>query len=258
MIIPVLFIFGLAIGSFCNVLIDRIPKGQSFIRGRSYCDKCEHLLSPFDLIPVISFILLFGKCHYCHKNISLQYPLVELTVGILFIFSYLQIWHLSAIPSFVMLLIYYLFVVSGLLVIFVTDLKYRIIPDVILIPLILLTMLVRIIQFPNILFLNYFLSGVFFFILFLILFLVTKGKGMGFGDVKYAFFMGLILGFPRIIIGFYLSFLTGAFISLILLLVGKKKMKSSIAFGPFLALSTFVTLFYGEYLWLIFRKIIGI
>lgn len=258
MSLTVIFIMGLAIGSFCNVLIDRIPKGQSFIRGRSHCDKCRHLLSPFDLVPVLSFIFLSGKCRYCHRKISPQYPLIELAVALLYVFTYLRLLVMrTAVPPAIFI-IYGLFVATGLLVIFVTDLKYRIIPDGILILLVFITIAFRIYQFPGYEFLNYLLSGIIFFLLFLALFLGTKGKGMGFGDVKFAFFMGLVLGIPGIIIGFYLAFLTGALISLILLMIGKKRMKSTIAFGPFLALSTYITFLFGDRLWVIFRKIIGL
>jgi prepilin signal peptidase PulO-like enzyme (type II secretory pathway) len=188
----------------------------------------------------------------------LQYPLVEFATGILFVYIYLFLKQISTISPFNLFLIYYLFIVSGLLVIFITDLKYRIIPDEVLLVLIVITAGIKFYQFPNLIFLNCLSSGLLFFSLFLFLFLVTRGKGMGFGDVKYAFLMGLVLGFPNIIVGFYLAFLTGAFISLILLLIGKKRMKSKIAFGPFLTLSTFVTLFYGDELWVIFKKILGI
>lgn len=258
MIIAGQFIFGLLIGSFLNVLIDRIPSGRSFIRGRSHCDKCKHLLSPFDLVPVLSYILLSGKCRYCRRKISRQYALVELAAAILFVFVYLQMPYISTVYPWVFSVIFHLMIVSGLLVIFATDIKYRIIPDGILLLLIIITVIMRIYQFPNLLFFNYFLTGAVFFILFLVLFLGTGGKGMGFGDVKYAFFMGLILGFPKIIVGFYVAFLTGAFISLILLMLGKKKMKSTVPFGPFLALATFIALFFGDKLWVIFRRLLGI
>jgi prepilin signal peptidase PulO-like enzyme (type II secretory pathway) len=101
-------------------------------------------------------------------------------------------------------------------------------------------------------------AGVALFLFFLLLVLITRGKGMGLGDVKYAFFMGFFLGWPKTLIGFYTAFLTGALVSLILMIGGKKKMKSIIPFGPFLVLATVVSAWWGDGLWMVFMRIIGI
>ncbi|OGF99812.1 hypothetical protein A2Y99_03665 [Candidatus Gottesmanbacteria bacterium RBG_13_37_7] len=241
-----ILLFGLSVGSFINVLVDRIPKGESVVKGRSYCDSCRHQLSWTDLIPLLSFILLSRKCRYCSKKISYQYPLIEVTVGLVFLFTCVAIIQNKIVDYTTM--IYIFGVTSALLTIFFIDFKYRIIPDEILIFLILIALLKNIFL-GSTTFGNYLVSAVIFFLFFLILFIVTKGKGMGFGDVKFAFAIGLILGFPKVIIAFYLSFLTGALISLILILVGKKKMKSSVAFGPFLSLGCYIALIYGDTLW---------
>ncbi|MBI3379584.1 prepilin peptidase [Candidatus Gottesmanbacteria bacterium] len=252
----VIFILGLCVGSFLNVLIDRIPTGKSIWRGRSHCDHCKHVLSWYELIPVVSFFMLERKCRRCHKKISWQYPLIEIITGILFLFTYTLFIQITEV-YILLKLIYYLMVISGLIAIFFTDLKYRIIPDEILIVLTAITVFYLFFS-QKIQFLNHILSGLVFFSIFLILVIITRGKGMGLGDVKYAFVMGFILGSTSTIVSFYLSFLTGAAVSLILVIRGRKSMKSTIPFGPFLTGATVVSLYYGDYLWNIFRKIIGL
>lgn len=244
-----LFITGIFIGSFLNVLIDRIPKGEDFMLGRSHCDFCKKILEPLDLIPLFSFLFLKGRCRYCHKKLSWQYPVIEFISGLI-----LSFFFLTSVNYQMMLFNYFLF--AGLLVIFVSDLKYRIIPDQIVGFLVILQLAELLIISGNMT--NHIFSGIGFFLFFLLLVIITKGKGMGLGDVKYSFFMGLLLGFPKIIVAFYASFLTGAVFSLILILKGKKTMKSTVAFGPFLVFGTVVTYHYGNRLWVYFRMITGI
>lgn len=246
----ILFALGLSVGSFLNVVIDRLPISKSIVKGRSNCDFCRHKLAWFDLIPVISFVSLKRKCRYCGKKISWQYPLVELTAGLLFLFA-------GNYNSMLIILLLNLMIVSGLVAIFVTDLKYRIIPDSVLIFLITVAFIFQLITKSSYIFSNM-VIGLVTGLFFLMLVLITKGRGMGLGDVKYSFFMGFFLGFPKIIVAFYLSFLTGAIVSLILIMTARKKMKSTIAFGPFLVVATFVSYFYGDQLWMIFSKILGI
>ena len=250
------FLFGLCVGSFLNVVIDRLPQGRSIVRGRSACDFCHKILSWYELIPLVSFFFLRGRCKNCHKRLSWQYPLVESITGVIFLFTFLS---LSMSTSFdtMWVLLYLLFTFSLLLAIFVADLKYRIIPDELIFALILVSSVFQLVFAQNTL-VNHFLSGIISFLLFFLLFFITSGKGMGFGDVKFAFFMGLFLGFPKIIVAFYLAFLTGAFISLILIVRGKKKMKSTVAFGPFLIFATVAALLFGSTLWMWLSRILGI
>jgi len=141
---------------------------------------------------------------------------------------------------------YYLFVISSLIVIFFTDLKYGIIPDKIVYPAILVSLLFLISQYPNIL-ISHVISALGAFLFFLILYLLTKGRGMGFGDVKLVFLLGLILGFPKIVVAFYIAFLTGAVVGCILILWGKKKFSGGIIpFGPYLVLGAIISLLWGE------------
>ncbi|RJQ37039.1 prepilin peptidase [Candidatus Microgenomates bacterium] len=252
-----LFILGLCIGSFLNVLIDRLPRNETILKGRSHCENCKKKLAWHDLIPLLSFVLLKGKCRYCKSPISLYYPVVELMTGVLFvlvainfqfsIFNFQSNSNFQIFNSSLMALIFQLFIISSLIVVFFTDLKYGIIPDKIIIPSILISLFYFFIIY-NSLFISHLISGIGAFLFFLLLFLITRGKGMGFGDVKFSFLMGLFLGYPKIGVAFYIAFLTGAFVSLILISWRKKEIKATIPFGPFLVIGTLVSMFAGEFL----------
>lgn len=223
------FFLGMSVGSFLNVLIDRLPKGESVLVGRSHCDWCKKNLRWYELIPLFSWIIQAGRCRRCHKRLSIQYPLIELTSGILFIIGFQQT---QIIP--------FLFVSCSLLVIFVADLKYQIIPDSMVVVGVLGALIGFIGQIRPIGLLPYLASAAGAAGFFLLLWLVTRGRGMGFGDVKLAFFLGLLLGFPGIVIALYAAFLTGALVGVILILLRKKTIKGSVAFGPFLIIGAIV------------------
>jgi len=161
--------------------------------------------------------------------------LIELLAGALFYLSYLS--HLSFLSYLL---------ICGLVVIFFIDLEHQIIPDEIVIPLSILFLVYFLMTNPQLLITNYLITALISFLFLYFIFLLTKGKGMGFGDVKLAFLMGLVLGFPKIVVAFYLAFLTGAFIGVILILLGKAKLKQKIAFGPFLVFGTIFSLLWGE------------
>ena len=251
----VLFIFGLCVGSFLNVLADRLPREESVVKGRSHCEKCRKELTWRDLIPLVSFVFLKGKCRYCRIRLSLYYPTVELTTGVMFVLAFFHVEFKIYDLGFMISLAYYLFIVSSLVVVFFTDLKYGIIPDKVIFPAALVSLLYLFIN-PNSLILNHLLSAGGAGLFFLFLFLITRGKGMGFGDVKFAFLMGLVLGFPDVVVSLYIAFLTGAIVGCILIVWRKRRLKgTSIAFGPFLVLGTFLAMFWGE---LIFQKITSV
>lgn len=253
--ILIIFIAGLFIGSFLNVLIDRLPKGENVISGRSHCDFCRHKLAWYDLIPVFSFVALSAKCRYCGKKISRQYPLSEIFTGFFLSFTaYVLFSQNIGVSDFQFL--YWLLLTGCLIVVFGADLKYRIIPDQIVL-LMVISGFLYLFFFDINQFLNNFFSALAAFLIFLLLTVATKGKGMGLGDVKFAFAMGLVLGYPAVIVSFYLAFLTGAVFSLILVIKGKKKMKSTIPFGPFLAAATYVSLLFGYSIWSFSIKFMG-
>jgi len=234
----VVFLFGLVVGSFLNVVICRLKTKETVITGRSHCPQCRAVLKWHDLIPVFSFLIQKAKCRYCQKKISWQYLLVEIATGLLFIFIFNQLY-----PDYINL-IYYLIVSSLLLVIFVYDLKHYIIPDKIVFPGIALALLYLVYtQSLSPIWAGLGASG-----FFLALVLVSKGRWMGLGDVKLAFFMGLILDWPGILVALFLSFFSGAIIGLILIGFKKKGFKSEIPFGPFLVGSTLIAMFYSQQL----------
>lgn len=248
-----LFLIGVFVGSFLNVIIDRLPRKETIAKGRSHCEFCKKELVWYDLIPLLSFLMLKGKCRYCHKKLSLYYPIIEFSTGILFAVTYLWISQIYHLPFTIYHLIYYLIIISAFIVIFFEDLKFGIIPDKIVFPAVFISFLYLILN-TKYLILNNFFSAFGAFAFFLILFLITKGKGMGFGDVKLSFLLGLILGFPKIILALYLAFLTGAILGIILIIWRKKRsLKDTIPFGPFLIAGTLLSLFLGN---LILPKII--
>lgn len=234
----VLFFLGASVGSFINVLVWRKGKKKKIL-GRSFCDHCRRQLFWWENIPLISFIVLRAKCRTCRSPIPFQYWLVELLTGIIF---FLVFWLL---PFENIFLTFGHLLLAGLLIaVFLFDFHYQIIPDWTVFGGLGLAFLIHLLNQEKIF--DFFLVGVVSFLFFLLLHLITKGRGMGLGDVKFSFFMGFFLGFPRIILAFYLAFLTGAFFGVILILLKKKKFGQQISFGPFLTLAAFVSWLGGE------------
>lgn len=263
MIAFAVFVFGLAIGSFLNVIIYRLAVSQgvypnfsdrknhvmSPFRGRSFCDTCGHRLSWQDLIPLLSFLVLKGRCRYCKEKISFQYPLIELATALVFMLLVENLTE-SSFPQVMELL--YLWVMAALLiVIFVYDLKHFLIPDKILYPAILVSGIwylvssilgtISIYQILNTIYSALGAAG-----FFLAIYLLSKGKWLGFGDVKLAFLLGLFLGWPPILVAMFFAFLIGAVFGLLLIALKKKGMKSEVPFAPFLIAGTAVAFFFGE------------
>jgi len=283
-----IFLFGLSIGSFLNVVICRLETEESILLSRSRCPHCGALLKWFDLIPLVSFLVQKRRCRYCGKKISWQYPLVELATGLLFLSVVLSalivLGDLGAgsaknlllfvqNPSLVLGTIFYLVIICFLIIIFVYDLKHYLIPDKIVYPAIGLTFLYQLafaFDFASLrsgsisgqsvgslfselaegsnLFFLYLLSALLAAGFFLSLVLISKGKWMGLGDVKLAFLMGLILGWPNVLLALFLAFLSGAIIGLFLVILGRKGLKSQIPFGPFLSGAAIIIIISGRYL----------
>lgn len=235
-----IFLVGLFIGSFINLLADRLPLDKPVIFARSKCDHCYKTLSVIELIPVLSFVIQKGRCRSCHKKISYQYPLVEILTGLGFVFIYLFLEKADLPSPALVSLLFLLTIVSGLIAVSAADIKYLIIPNEIVFVMSLTALLFTVFYYPDELILRI-LSALVASLFLFALFIATHGKGMGFGDVKLSVFMGLFLGFPDIVIAFYMSFLTGAAVGVILLLVGKVHLGKHIPFGPFLAISTLIT-----------------
>ncbi len=243
----IIFLFGLIVGSFLNYVIYRLSiDGFSFyrdfinVKSRSYCPNCKHVLNWKDLFPVFSFIFLKGKCRYCKERISWQYPLVEISTAFLFLLISSQNWPVIDTT-------FMLYIACVLIIIFAFDLKHYLIPDKILFPAICVSFIYRLFYFGltnN--FLSYLLAALLASLFFLIIYLISKGTWMGFGDVKLAILLGLILGFPNILVGMFLAFFLGAIIGLIIIFLGKKGLKSEVPFAPFLITGTFIAMFFSQ------------
>ena len=249
-----LAILGLSAGSFISCITYQINKENFSLKSiwrRSKCPKCGRKLSVFDNVPLLSYILLSGKCRTCQKRISKRYPLLELAglatfllVGLGYILeigiigeykSQLDLWSLP----------YILFLATGLLAITVADLENQIIPDVIVISLISihLLLLTFFISSP-VLFTNFF-AGSAASIFFLTLCILTRGRGMGLGDVKLAFLIGIIAG-PVTWVAIFLAFVIGAGFGLLMVGLGRARFGKPIPFGPFLVLGTFIVMLLGD------------
>ncbi len=240
----IIFIFGISIGSFLNCLIYRIEEEEK-MKGRSFCPNCRKKLSFWDLFPILSYLFLMGKCRYCKKKISFQYPLVEILTGIVFLFLFNYFFDGEVSYQFIYNL-FLLFIISSIsILIFVYDFKHLLIPDIATYLLIFFSLIYL---FLNGNIVNGILSSLASFIFFLSIFLITKGKGMGFGDVKLSIFIGLFLGYPHFISALFISFFLGALVGTMLILLKRKKIKSELPFGPFLIIGTFLTFFWGDQL----------
>lgn len=227
-----------------NCVIYRLGE-ESFLKGRSYCPHCGHELSWKDLIPVISYLLLRGKCRYCNHRISVRYPVVELSTGLLFGLVFYLTQGFGFSWSQLPLTLFWLIIASLLLVIFVYDLQKYVIPDSVLI----VTLVVIGVWYGASLIFNYYggyeilirlISGVGAALPLLLIVLLSRGKWMGMGDVKLTFVMGLLVGWPEVVIGLFSAFVIGGIMGIVLIVLGRKEMKSKVAFGPLLILGTFI------------------
>lgn len=294
MSVIIAFILGTILGSFVKALADRSLGFKSFW-GRSYCPKCRHKLAWYDLFPILSYMLLKGRCRYCHRRIPLEYLLTEIILGILIGYLFVQsfgnfqfVFQTAfgrAVLNFqfsilIFDLLFKIFFITVLAILFLTDLKKMFIPDRIVKPAIWIGAIALLaITLYKIGYLYYYLSqspigqkllpsysdyfqrhalataqpfllsllmgaliGGFFYVLIII----TRGKGMGGGDVKLGAFIGIMLGFPNALLALILSFITGAIFSIGLVISGKKHFGQTIPFGPFLVLGSLITLFWGN------------
>lgn len=233
-----MFLVGTIIGSFLNVIIYRIPIGESIISPPSHCGNCDSRLRPLDLIPILSWIALKGKCRYCSSKISYRYPFVELLTGGLFLFTYIAVGIDQKLVAYLVL---------GCMLIINTfiDMDHFILPNIILlfglIAFVLLTVFLPFISWRDS-FLGAFVGAV----PLLILFLLTKGRGMGPGDVKFMGVIGLYLGWKLSLLTLFLSFILGGIFGILLLATRIKDKTDAIPFGPWIALAAFISMYWGS------------
>jgi len=227
------FVLGTVIGSFLNVVILRLKNKRSVFKKPSHCPFCKKKLAWFELVPIISFIIQKGKCRHCGKRISLQYSLVEFFTGLIFLLLFIY-----------QLPVFWFLISCFLIVLFVYDLKHYLVPDKIIYPAIIISFFYRLwLPVPN-----YLLAAAIGGAFFLLIFLISRGKWMGLGDVKIGVLMGLVLGLSHLFIALFLAFLIGGAVSIILLALKRKTLKSEIPLGPFLTGATFITLLWGDIL----------
>ncbi len=234
-------LFGLSVGSFLNVVIYRLPRGQSIVIPRSFCPQCGRFVRWFDNIPLLSFLILHGKCRSCQKPISWQYPLVELLTGGLAVATLVKLG-----PS-VIALLYFLLLVSPLIAITFIDLRHQIIPDVISLPGIGAGLLVTQQTVVD----SLLGLAVGSFLLFAVGWAYEKTRkreGLGMGYVKLAAMLGAFFGWKGVLLILLLSSLSGSLVGLLLILIWGKGMKFAIPFGPFLALGALLHFFCGPQL----------
>ncbi|MBI3366149.1 prepilin peptidase [Candidatus Roizmanbacteria bacterium] len=259
-----LFIFGASIGSFLNVLIDRLPNDES-IMGRSHCDHCKRKLAWNDLIPILSFFILNRKCQYCKKQLSWFYPVVEFITGVMFILVWVYLPHsflgqgLVKLPSAEYLIKFvYLGIISTLITIFFSDLKYHIIPDQTQILLFLGSLfLIPLYGKIQIVFVERVLAAILVMAPIYFLHWLTKGKGMGFGDVKLAFIIGFMFGIKAGLLVLYFAFISGAIVGMVLMLLKQRGLKSKIAFWPFMVMGIIVMLFWKDQIFALLQRVYG-
>ncbi len=278
-----LLCLGFIVGSFIGVVVFRLPKGKSVVQGRSMCEFCQKPLQFIDLVPVVSYIILGAKCRHCHAPLSRLYPLIELTVGILFVLAYAltigsaEVLNTTQIITFG----YFLVLFSTFAALFYIDLLHELLPDSLVFFALFTTLFYQLVllvlplihtyaflsnfsfgpnQLAQLSFLAaYFAAlvtpfwqsiavGVGMALFFFSLIIATKGKGMGGGDVKLVLVLGLVNGWPNSLVMLFGAFLSGAIVGLSLLVFGKRRLKQTIPFGPFLLASSVLTLIFGNQL----------
>lgn len=255
------FVNGLVWGSFLNVVIYRSAKGKSFAKGRSICPKCKKQLPWRYNIPLLSFLMLKGRCGFCHKKISWQYPFIEFATAVMFVWWYLVgmgFFQLIGSPWQIIQPIFWLVVGMIMLVIFMTDLFYGVIPLGINMFFFSLVLFYRVslvgfnLMNGRDLF-NAVLSGIVLGLTFIGLQKITKllkgVDGMGWGDILLSPTLGLLLGWPKVMVGMFMAVIIGGIVAAGLIFGGKKTLGQTIPFGPFLILGTVVGLVWGGGIW---------
>jgi len=234
----IITVFGLVVGSFLNVCIYRIPRKISIIKPSSFCPKCGRTIKPWHNIPVISYILLKGRCAYCGQKISLKYPVTEALNGFLYLLAYLYF----GLPILPFILIF----ISALIVISFIDLDFQIIPDVISLPLIFLGVVLSILPHNSAGVVADFKDSLVGIAVgggsLLFVSIISKG-GMGGGDVKLNAGVGAFLGWKSALLTIFIGSLIGSIVGIVIL---KKTGNRKIPFGPFLSSGALICLFWGD------------
>jgi len=245
------FMVGAALGSFINVVADRMPEGQSIVSPPSHCSECQHQIKAIDNIPIFSYLWLRGRCRNCGASIPQRLLWVELGTAVLFVFLY---WHYGLGWELAFVALYCCLFISLLLI----DLEHRILPNKLIYPGIIVALVIAslgsIFGFEpvdivgggfRLWIVDSAIGGGIGFVLLLLPGLLYRG-GMGWGDIKLAALIGFVTGFPLIIIAMFLAIIVGGLTAAVLLILKLKGRKDPIPFGPFLSLAAMATLFWGK------------
>jgi len=289
-----LFIFGLMVGSFINVVSLRYTPGSKLfdakiigsrtdLSNRSHCPYCGKILAWYELIPIVSFLIQVGRCRECKHKLSFQYPLIEILTGLIFIFVPLTLINANFyvdLRGLTIISIIWIVIFILILLLSIIDFRHFIIPDSLNLTLAVLGIILIFINFydknfgflngsflgnyalifglrQNI-WLNYLFAGFLAAAVFGLIIFLSRGKAMGMGDVKLAAALGLIFGWPDILMVLFLGFLSGALVSAALLILKKKKIKDVVPFGPFLASGAVITFFFGFQIIAVYFKLFGL
>ena len=233
---PLVFIYGLVIGSFLNVCIYRIPKHESLSKSRSHCMCCGYQLRWYDLVPVFSWVFLRGRCRQCKEKISFQYPLIELFHGILWVITFV-------LHGFTIISVIYCLMISGLLVLSVIDWRTFEIPFGINVYLFVLGMIREALEGLSVIVILDFLivSG-----FLLLIYVITKGQGIGGGDIKLMAVAGLLLGWKLVLVAFLFGCFYGSVIHIIRMKVSKAD--HVLAMGPYLSAGMLTAAWFGNHI----------
>lgn len=237
------FVAGLALGSFLNVLIYRLPRHLKFVWGRSFCPHCQAPIAFYDNIPLISFLILAGKCRRCGKPISWRYPLVEFLNGAAYLFF---LWKFGVTVEFAV----FSLLASALIVILFIDLEFQVIPDVITLPGLVVGLGLSFLPGGLTIwesFLGLLVGGGGLYMVAVLGDRLFKRESLGGGDIKMAAMLGAFLGWQKIIFIFFTSAFLGLIISLVVMLFSKKIRETRmVPFGPFIAVAAIIAIIYGQ------------
>ncbi len=245
------FFLGASLGSFLAVITDRLPRGENFCRGRSYCFSCQKEIPAYYNIPLISYLWLRGKCPFCGQKIPFFCFIAELTSGLVWLLFFLKYF-----PNHPFLLTRSLLLSGFLLLIFFYDARWGLILDVFIWPALILAFLTPFFssQFslPNIFF-GAIIGGSFFYLQYFF----SRGEWVGGGDVRLGFLLGAILGWRYLLFALLVAYCLGGAAAIILLVSKRKGWKSVVPFGPFLVAAAFITMLAGPYLWHLYNNFLG-
>ncbi|MDD5490069.1 MAG: prepilin peptidase [Candidatus Moranbacteria bacterium] len=262
--IAIFFIVGLIVGSFLGAVNYRLKTAEDIVFKRSHCPHCKRQIRWYDNVPLLSFVILWGKCRECEKNISWKYPAVELLTGLLYAavaWKFLGGWGISPEKILtgpdVVEMSFWLFTVTYLVLIFFHDLSFMLIPDAAVYPAIIVTLLFqywKYLQGPLGIatlknpFVGALLAALVASCFFFFLIWISRGKWIGGGDAKLGFLAGAIVGWPKILFVLFFAYMIGAVASLVLIGLKKKTWKSQIAFGPFIVTGILIVMFFSQQL----------